>query len=102
MEKTEKLRLLEKLWYSRNPCHDIDAMGNDRFWETVMFVFEDYNNALTRSFVMCRLLCINTNGYRCLTKGKKYTAINETETHWTIKDDFNHSNKLQKELFKKL
>ncbi len=47
MEKTEKLRLLEKLWYSRNPCHDRDAMGNDRFWETVMCVFEDYNKALT-------------------------------------------------------
>ena len=47
MVKTEKLKLIEELWYNRNPCHENDQEGNDRFWETVLCVFNDYEKALT-------------------------------------------------------
>jgi hypothetical protein len=49
MEKTEeqKQQILKELWYNRNPCHDNDQEGNDRFWGTVLCVFEDYKLALT-------------------------------------------------------
>jgi len=48
MEKTHKQKeqLLEDLWYKRNPCHDNDQEGNDRFWGTVLCVFNDYQKAL--------------------------------------------------------
>ena len=49
MKKTEKQKeqILKDLWYKRNPCHDKDQNGVDRFWGTVLCVFEDYNKALT-------------------------------------------------------
>lgn len=49
MEKTDKQKqqILKDLWYKRNPCHDKDQNGVDRFWGTVLCVFEDYRKALT-------------------------------------------------------
>ena len=49
MEKTEeqKQQILKDLWYKRNPAHDKDSAGVDRFWGTVLCVLEDYNKALT-------------------------------------------------------
>jgi hypothetical protein len=49
MEKTEeqKQQILKDLWYKRNPAHDKDSAGVDRFWGTVLCVLDDYNKALT-------------------------------------------------------
>jgi hypothetical protein len=49
MERTDKQKeqLLKDLWYSRNPCHDKDQNGVDRFWGTALCVFNDYQKALT-------------------------------------------------------
>lgn len=46
--KQKKQDLLKELWYKRNPCHDKDTDGVDRFWGTVICVFDDLNNALTK------------------------------------------------------
>lgn len=46
MEEDAKIKLLEDLWYQRNPCHDYDQQGKDRFWGTVMCVFNEYAKAL--------------------------------------------------------
>ena len=43
----QKQKLLEDLWSKRNPSHDRDSSGVDRFWGTVLCVFEDYKVALT-------------------------------------------------------
>lgn len=57
MEKTEeqKQQILKDLWYKRNPAHDKDSAGVDRFWGTVICVFNDYNKALTLPIVSTRL-----------------------------------------------
>jgi len=49
MKRTEeqKQKLLKDLWYKRNPSHDRDSNGVDRFWGTVLCVLEDYKVALT-------------------------------------------------------
>jgi len=47
MEKD--LKGLKKLWNSRNPHHDIDQEGQDRFWETAHLVFEEYLKFLNAS-----------------------------------------------------
>ena len=49
MKKTEKQKqeLIKELWYNRNPCHEKDQSGVDRFWGTVLCVLDDYNKALT-------------------------------------------------------
>ena len=54
MERTEeqKEQLLQDLWYKRNPSHDKDNNGVDRFWGTALCVFEDYKLALTLPVVM--------------------------------------------------
>jgi hypothetical protein len=54
MERTDKQKeqLLKDLWHKRNPCHDNDQEGNDRFWGTVLCVFDDYNLALNTPFVI--------------------------------------------------
>jgi len=64
MVKTEKLKLIEELWYNRNPCHENDQEGNDRFWETVLCVFNDYEKALTIPIVTNRILkCVECKNY---------------------------------------
>jgi len=69
MIKTEKLRLLEEFWHNRNPCHENDQEGNDRFWETVLCVFNDYEKALTipvvtnRTFTNRTLKCVECKNY---------------------------------------
>ena len=56
MGKTEKQKeqILKDLWYKRNPCHDKDQNGVDRFWGTVLCVFNDYQKALTIPVVVKR------------------------------------------------
>jgi len=56
MERTEeqKQKLLKDLWYKRNPSHDKDQNGVDRFWGTVLCVFNDYQKALTIPVVVKR------------------------------------------------
>jgi len=71
MERTDKQKeqLLKDLWYSRNPCHDNDQEGNDRFWGTVLCVFEDYKLALTLPDVVEPFFCNNEKvGVRCTTQ----------------------------------
>ena len=42
MSRKEKLKVLERLWYERNPCHDLNSnTGEDMFWSTVLCVFDD-------------------------------------------------------------
>jgi hypothetical protein len=39
--------LLEKIWWSRNPQHEVNAdTGKDMFFDTVKMVIDDYNAAL--------------------------------------------------------
>ena len=54
MKKTEKQKqeLIKELWYNRNPCHENDQSGVDRFWGTVLCVLDDYNKALTLPVVV--------------------------------------------------
>lgn len=61
MEITDKQKeqLLKDLWYSRNPCHDKGQEGNDRFWGTVLCVFNDYQKALTTPVVTCRFSSVD-------------------------------------------
>ena len=41
------LKLLEKLWYTRNPFHENNAdTGEDMFWGTIACVIDDYLAAL--------------------------------------------------------
>ena len=40
------IEFLKKLWDHRNPAHEFDSEGNDRFWETVQMVFEEYQDDL--------------------------------------------------------
>ena len=70
MEKTEeqKQQILKEQWYNRNPCHDKDQNGVDRFWGTVLCVLEDYNKALTLPVVVKPFYCgadENHNAGRC-------------------------------------
>jgi len=32
----------EEIWWSRNPSHDIDDKGEDRFYKTAFMCMEDY------------------------------------------------------------
>ena len=59
VEKTEeqKEQILKDLWYKRNPCHDKDQYGVDRFWGTVLCVFEDYKRALALPIVEKPFYC---------------------------------------------
>ena len=37
------LKLLEKIWFGRNPCHETNSnSGEDMFWRTVACVIDDY------------------------------------------------------------
>ena len=65
MEKTEeqKQQILKDLWYKRNPCHDKDQNGVDRFWGTVLCVLEDYNKALTLPIVVVSLPSIESQEF---------------------------------------
>ena len=70
MERTEeqKEQLLQDLWYKRNPSHDKDNNGVDRFWGTALCVFEDYKLALTLPDVVKPFYCgadENHNAGRC-------------------------------------
>lgn len=69
MKRTEeqKQKLLEDLWYKRNPSHDRDSNGVDRFWGTVLCVLEDYNKALTLPDVVKSFYCWNSkcDGKKC-------------------------------------
>ena len=40
------LEILKEKWYERNPVHDLDKKGKDRFWVTLQMVFKDYYNKL--------------------------------------------------------
>lgn len=62
MERTQKEQLLQDLWYKRNPCHDNDQEGNDRFWGTVLCVFSDYQKALNTPLVMPRFIVDERSG----------------------------------------
>jgi hypothetical protein len=72
MERTDKQKeqLLKDLWYKRNPCHDNDQEGNDRFWGTALCVFNDYNLALTLPDVVKPFYCHSeeAGGLRCGTQ----------------------------------
>ena len=72
MEKTEeqKQQILKDLWYKRNPAHDKDSAGVDRFWGTVLCVLDDYNKALTLPIVVKSFYCHSENarGLRCGTQ----------------------------------
>tara|TARA_R110000851_G_scaffold223851_2_gene376688 strand:- start:342 stop:599 length:258 start_codon:yes stop_codon:yes gene_type:complete len=72
MERTDeqKEQLLKDLWYKRNPCHDNDQEGNDRFWGTALCVFADYNLALTLPDVVKPFCCHSEEscGLRCDTQ----------------------------------
>jgi hypothetical protein len=65
--KEQKERLLKELWNKRNPCHDKDQNGVDRFWGTVLCVFEDYKVALTLPDVVKPFYCHSEDagGLRC-------------------------------------
>jgi hypothetical protein len=40
--------LLKKIWYARNPSHDINTnTGEDMFWKTAFMVFQDYLKEVT-------------------------------------------------------
>lgn len=42
--------LLTKLWYKRNPCHELNLdSGEDMFWKTAFMVFEDYVREVSRN-----------------------------------------------------
>jgi len=43
------LSKLEKLWWDRNPAHQVTIDGSDRFWETVHLIFEEYSTYLELS-----------------------------------------------------
>lgn len=60
MKKTEleKQELLKHLWYKRNPSHDLDSDGVDRFWGTALMVFEEYQEALTLGVVVKPFYCL--------------------------------------------
>jgi hypothetical protein len=72
MERTEeqKQKLLQNLWDKRNPSHDRDSNGVDRFWGTALCVFEDYKIALTLPDVVKPFYCHSeeSNGLRCGTQ----------------------------------
>jgi len=71
MKKTEeqKQQILKEQWYKRNPCHDKDQNGVDRFWGTVLCVLEDYNKALTLPDVVKPFFCkYEKVGIRCSTQ----------------------------------
>ena len=69
MERTEeqKQKLLKDLWDKRNPSHDRDGNGVDRFWGTALCVFEDYKLALTLPDVVKPFYCWNSkcDGKKC-------------------------------------
>ena len=66
MERTDKQKeqLLKDLWYSRNPCHDKDQEGNDRFWGTALCVFNDYQKALTLPDVVKPSYCADESYHK--------------------------------------
>lgn len=66
MEKTEeqKQQILKEQWYKRNPCHDKDQNGVDRFWGTVLCVLEDYNKALTLPDVVKPSYCADESYHK--------------------------------------
>ena len=42
MSNELKVERLKEVWYSRNPCHEVNAdSGKDMFWDTVLMVFKD-------------------------------------------------------------
>lgn len=42
----QKVELLKKLWYERNPSHEANLdTGEDMFWQTVLCVYDDYSAA---------------------------------------------------------
>lgn len=44
----EIIKLLEKLWYARNPVHENNAdSGRDMFWETALLVIEEFIAAVS-------------------------------------------------------
>jgi hypothetical protein len=78
MERTEeqKQKLLKDLWYKRNPSHDRDSNGVDRFWGTVLCVLEDYKVALTLPDVVKPFYCgsdYNHNAGRCKSQCRMCT-----------------------------
>jgi len=96
MEKTEleKQELLKELWYRRNPCHDRDSNGVDRFWRTALLVFEEYQKALTIPVVVKSL----PNDYDLGTKLNKYVLEKslDTESVYTETDAYIDVYKLAK------
>lgn len=45
--KEEKIDLFKKLWYERNPVHEMNLdNGRNMFWETAMMVAEDFASQL--------------------------------------------------------
>lgn len=44
----DKIKLLKTLWYERNPVHDFDENGEDRFWRTLLCVFNDYQESINK------------------------------------------------------
>ena len=65
--------LLKSLWYKRNPSHDKDSLGRDRFWGTVLCVFDDYKKALLEPILVKPFFCgseSNHNLERCKNQCK--------------------------------
>lgn len=70
MKKTEseKQELLKHFWSKRNPSHDFDNNGVDRFWGTALMVIEEYQEALTLGVVVKPFYCgsdYNHDAGRC-------------------------------------